>query len=433
MKPKTINVITLGCSKNLVDSEVLLKQFESNNFEITYDNFQEYSDITVINTCGFINDAKEESIDTIVDFIEAKKQGKIQELYVIGCLSERYKEQLEKEIPEVDKYFGVTNIKDIVENIDADYKKELVGERFLTTPKHYAYLKISEGCDRTCSFCAIPLIRGKHKSKQFDAVIAEAKYMVKQGVKELILIAQDLSYYGVDLYQKQRLPELVEALSEIEGVEWIRIHYTYPNNFPKDLLRVMHEKSNVCSYLDIALQHVSDNVLSVMKRNITKQQTYELIADFKKQVPGINLRTTLLVGHPGETEQDFNELIDFVKEVRFDRLGVFTYSDEENTYAADNYSDDLSQEIKQERADKIMDIQQQISLELNQQKIGKHLKIVIDKIDGDFYIGRTEFDSPEVDNEVVVPLENNDLEIGKFYNAEIIDAEDYDLIAKIVS
>ncbi len=432
MTKKTINIITLGCSKNLVDSEQLLQQYKINNIKVYNDNFKKYTDIVIINTCGFIDDAKQESIDTILDFVEAKKQGKIKELYVMGCLSERYKTELRKDIPEVDEFFGVYNIKEILQKTNVDYKYDIIDERYITTPSHYAYLKISDGCDRTCSFCAIPIIRGKHKSKPFEQVIIEARKLAEKGVKELILIAQDLSYYGVDLYKKQRLPELVEKLAEINGIEWIRIHYTYPAGFPFELLDVMSKNPKVCSYLDIALQHVSNNMLSKMRRNITKEQTYNLINEFRKKVPDIKLRTTLLVGHPDESEKDFNELIDFVKTVKFDRLGVFKYSHEENTFAGDNYTDNISDSVKQKRYDKIMEIQQQISLELNKKFIGKNIKVIVDKEEGDFYIARTQFDSPDVDNEVLISVDENNLKIGEFYTVNIFDANDYDLFGKIL-
>ena len=429
MQKKSVNIITLGCSKNLVDSEVLLNQFKANGFEIYHETNKE-TDIVVLNTCGFIDDAKEESIETIFNYVEAKKQGLIKKLFVVGCLSERYKEELKKDIPEVDDYFGVNNFKEIVEGLEIDYKKELVGERIITTPKHFAYLKISEGCDRTCSFCAIPLIRGKHISKPMEAILAEARYLVSKGVKELIVIAQDLSYYGLDIYKEQKLPELVEKLSEIEGLEWIRLHYFYPANFPYKVLDIMREKLNVCNYIDIALQHISDNILSKMRRNISKQETYNLVNKIREEVPEINLRTTLLVGHPGETEQDFDELKEFVEKARFERMGVFTYSDEDNTFAKENYTDEISAETKQARADELMALQQDISLDINTSKIGKVFKVLIDKKEDDKFIGRTEFDSYEVDNEVIIYSDK--LEIGKFYNVKITEASEFDLIGHIL-
>ncbi len=426
-----INIITLGCSKNLVDSENLATQINNQNVEFTFDEFNFDADTVVINTCGFIADAKEESINTILEFAEAKKTGKIDNLYVMGCLSERYKDELVKEIEDVDKFFGVNDMKEIVEQLKIDYKKELLGERVISTPSHFAYLKISEGCDRTCAFCAIPLIRGKHVSVAMDILLSQAENLAKKGVKELILIAQDLSYYGIDIYKEQKLPELVEKLSDIEGIKIIRLHYAYPANFPEDILRVMKEKNNVAKYLDIPFQHISDSVLARMKRRHDKKLTVSLINKMRKEVPGIAIRTTLLVGFPGETEKDFEELKEFVKEMRFDRLGVFTYSEEENTYGGDNYEDDVPEDVKQARADEIMEIQQQISYEINQQKIGKEFNVIIDKETEDYYIGRTEFDSPEVDNEVLI-VKDNKLIPGNIYKTNIISAEEFDLYGELV-
>lgn len=428
---KKVNVITLGCSKNLVDSESLLRQLESNGFKVFHDS-NEPSEIVIINTCGFINDAKQESIETILSFEDLRNQNKIEKLFVFGCLSERYKKELEQEIPVVDKYFGVYDLEELVESIGGHYKKELVGERMLTTPKHYAYLKISEGCDRTCSFCAIPLIKGKHKSRPIEELVKETEYLVKQGVKEIILIAQDLSYYGLDIYKENKLAELVNTLSDIKGVKWIRLHYTFPANFPKDVIQVMKSKKNVCKYIDIPVQHISSKILKDMRRNITKEQTYELIRYFRKEIPDMTLRTTLLVGHPGETDEEFNELIEFIKEVKFERLGVFTYSEEENTYSAINFKDDIPASIKQARMDELMDIQRDISNELNTNKIGKSYKVLIDRIEGEYFIGRTEFDSPEVDNEVVIKSPNKKLKVGEFYNVKIKSADDFDLHAEIL-
>lgn len=425
-----INIITLGCSKNLVDSENLATQISNKNIEFTFDEFNFNADTVVINTCGFIADAKEESINTILEFVEAKKTGKIKNLYVMGCLSERYKSDLAKEIPEVDEYFGVNNMREIVKQLHIDYKKELLGERVISTPKHFAYLKISEGCDRTCAFCAIPLIRGKHISVPEEILISQAENLAKKGVKELILIAQDLSYYGLDIYKKQMLPELVEKLSDISGIEIIRLHYAYPSNFPEDILKIMREKENVAKYLDIPFQHINDNILARMKRRHNKQQTISLINKMRKEVPGIAIRTTLLVGFPGETEKNFEELKDFVKEMRFDRLGVFPYSEEENTYGGDNYEDDVPEDIKQARADEIMEIQQQISYETNQLKIGKIFNVIIDKEIKEYYTGRSEFDSPEVDNEVLITKENK-LKIGEIYKVKIISAEEFDLYGEL--
>ncbi len=428
---KKINIITLGCSKNLVDSENLATQINNQNIEFTFDEFNFDADTVVINTCGFIADAKEESINTILEFAEAKKTGKIDNLYVIGCLSERYKDDLEKEIEDVDKFFGVNDMQEIVEQLHIDYKKELLGERVISTPKHFAYLKISEGCDRTCAFCAIPLIRGKHVSVPMDLLIKQAKNLAKKGVKELILIAQDLTYYGLDIYKEQKLPELVEKLSEIDGIEIIRLHYAYPANFPDDLLKVMREKNNVAKYLDIPFQHISDNILANMKRRHDKHLTMSLIKKIKKEVPDIAIRTTLLVGFPGETEKDFDELKNFVKEMRFDRLGVFTYSEEENTYGGENYEDDIPEEVKQARAGEIMEIQQQISYEINQEKVGKTYKVIIDKETEDYFVGRTEFDSPEVDNEVLI-RKDKQLQTGEIYKVKIISAEEFDLYGELV-
>ena len=426
-----INIITLGCSKNLVDSENLATQINNQNVEFTFDEFNFDADTVVINTCGFIADAKEESINTILEFAEAKKTGKIENLYVMGCLSERYKDELVKEIEDVDKFFGVNDMKEIVEQLKIDYKKELLGERVISTPSHFAYLKISEGCDRTCAFCAIPLIRGKHVSVPIELLISQTKSLANKGVKELILIAQDLSYYGIDIYKEQKLPELVEKLSDIEGIKIIRLHYAYPANFPEDILRVMKEKNNVAKYLDIPFQHISDSVLARMKRRHDKKLTVSLINKMRKEVPGIAIRTTLLVGFPGETEKDFEELKEFVKEMRFDRLGVFTYSEEENTYGGDNYEDDVPEDVKQARADEIMEIQQQISYEINKQKVGKKFNVIIDKETEDYYIGRTEFDSPEVDNEVLI-VKDNKLIPGNIYKTNIISAEEFDLYGELI-
>ena len=426
-----INIITLGCSKNIVDSENLATQINNQNIEFTFDEFNFDADTVVINTCGFINDAKEESINTILEFVEAKNKGKIDKLYVMGCLSERYKEELAKDIPEVDQFFGVNDIQEIVERLKIDYKKELIGERVISTPKHFAYLKISEGCDRTCAFCAIPLIRGKHVSVPVELLIKQAENLAQKGVKELILIAQDLTYYGVDIYKKQKLPELVEKLSEIKGLKIIRLHYAYPANFPNDILRVIREKENVAKYLDIPFQHISDNVLAKMKRRHDKSLTIKLINKLKNEVPEIAIRTTLLVGHPGETEEDFEELKDFVRTMRFDRLGVFTYSEEENTYGGDNYEDNIPEETKQDRANEIMEIQQQISYEINQEKVGKTFDVIIDKETEEYFVGRTEFDSPEVDNEVLIN-KDKELTIGEIYPVKIISAEDFDLYGEIL-
>ncbi len=426
-KKNIINIITLGCSKNLVDSEVLMKQLDSNNITVVHDSDRKNAKTIIINTCGFINDAKEESVNMILEYVQAKERGDIDNLYVMGCLAERYKSALKKEIPEVDKFFGVNSLEEVVKAVGAKFKKELIGERMLTTPAHFAYLKISEGCNRSCSFCAIPLIRGKHKSKPIETIILEAEKLVKNGVKELILIAQDLSYYGLDLDQKQKLPELINRLSELKNVEWIRLHYLYPANFPFEILPLIREKNNICKYLDIALQHISNNMLSAMKRNITKEKTYQLISEIREAVPEIKLRTSLMVGYPGESKADFEELKQFVSDIQFDRLGVFIYSEEENTYAQKNYKDNISADVKQMRKDEIMQLQQDISSKLNAKLEGKTMKVLIDRKENDFFIGRTEFDSPEIDNEVLIPIHTKKITLGKFYNIKITKANEYDL------
>ena len=427
---KLINVVTLGCSKNTVDSEVLLRQLEANKLRIVH-NSEEAADVVIINTCGFIKDAKEESVNTILQFAQAKERGDIEDLYVMGCLSERYKKKLEHEIQEVDKYFGTNDLQDIVETIAPNFKNELTGERYLTTPAHYAYLKISEGCDRHCSFCAIPLMRGKHRSTPIEDLVRETEFLADQGVKELILIAQDLTYYGIDLYGRQKLAELLKKLAEVPGIEWIRLHYAYPRNFPLDVLRVMKEEDKICNYLDIPFQHISDRVLKMMRRGVSGSQTRSLIREFRKEIPELALRTTLLTGHPGEGEKEFAELMDFVREIRFERMGVFSYSEEEDTYGAKHFKDDVPEEIKQERVEQLMDLQQSISLDLNRAKIGKTFKVVIDREEGDNYIGRTVFDSPEVDNEVIVSSEQ-ELDIGQFCMVKIKDAGEFDLFGEIL-
>ncbi|TKG97269.1 30S ribosomal protein S12 methylthiotransferase RimO [Puteibacter caeruleilacunae] len=429
---RTVNVVTLGCSKNLVDSEVLLNQLERSGFDVVHDS-NENTDIVLINTCGFIGDAKEESIDTIVNFVQAKEEGMIEKLYVFGCLSARYKEDLIKEVPEVDQYFGKFDLRQIVSELKAEYHPEFVYERKITTPSHYSFLKISEGCNRTCSFCAIPMMTGKYQSRSVEDLVMEAKYLAKKGVREILLIAQDLSYYGVDLYKKSRLADLVEQISEIDGIEWIRLHYTYPTRFPYDVLPIMRENPKVCKYLDIPVQHASDGVLKKMRRNITKDETYELIQKIRKEVPGISLRTTLLVGHPGETEEDFETLVDFVKEVKFDRLGVFAYSHEEETYAWRHYEDDIPEEVKQERADHIMEIQQIISSNVMESRVGDQLKVLIDREEGGVLIGRTEYDSPEVDGEIVVENVPENIGVGDFCIVKVVEAEEYDLIGEYYS
>ena len=432
MKKNTIDIITLGCSKNLVDSEHLMRQLEEAGYHVTHDAERPQGEIAVINTCGFIGDAKEESINMILEFAQAKEEGLLKKLYVMGCLSERYLKELAIEIPQVDKFYGKFNWKELLHDLGKNYREELHNERVLTTPAHYAYLKISEGCDRKCSYCAIPIITGRHVSRPMEEILHEVRYLVDRGVKEFQIIAQELTYYGVDLYHKQMLPELVERIADIPGVEWIRLHYAYPAHFPTDLFRVMRERPNVCKYMDIALQHISDNMLQKMRRHVTKEQTYQLIENFRKEVPGIHLRTTLMVGHPGETEADFEELKEFVRKVRFDRMGAFAYSEEEGTFAANNYEDNISQEVKQARLDELMAIQQEISSELSAAKIGRQMKVIIDRVEGDYYIGRTEFDSPEVDPEVLIERNGEQLIIGNFYQVEIVNSDDFDLYGHII-
>lgn len=432
MKKKTIDIITLGCSKNLVDSEHLLRQLEEAGYHVTHDAEHPHGEIAVINTCGFIGDAKEESINMILEFAQAKEEGMLEKLYVMGCLSERYLKELAIEIPQVDKFYGKFNWKELLDDLGKAYHEELHNERVLTTPKHYAYLKISEGCDRKCSYCAIPIITGRYISRPMEEILEEVKYLVGRGVKEFQVIAQELTYYGVDLYQKQMLPELIERIADIPGVEWIRLHYAYPAHFPTELFRVMRERPNVCRYMDIALQHISDNMLLKMRRNVTKEQTYQLIEDFRREVPGIHMRTTLMVGHPGETEADFEELKEFVRQVRFDRMGAFAYSEEEGTYAAAHYEDNIPPEVKQARLDELMEIQRGISAELSAAKIGQRMKVIIDRLEGDYYVGRTEFDSPEVDPEVLIEKQGANLTIGQFYDVEIVDSDDFDLFGRLV-
>lgn len=432
MKRKTIDIITLGCSKNLVDSERLMRQLEMCGYNVTHDSEKPQGEIAVINTCGFIGDAKEESINMILEFAHAKEEGELEKLYVMGCLSERYLKELSIEIPQVDKFYGKFNWSHLLQDLGYEYKEEFHIERTLTTPNHYAYLKISEGCNRKCSYCAIPIITGKHISRPVEEILDEVRYLVAQGVKEFQIIAQELTFYGLDLYNKQMLPELIERISDIPGVDWIRLHYAYPAHFPTDLFRVMRERANVCKYMDIALQHISDSVLKNMRRNVTKEETYKLIEQFRKEVPGVHLRTTLMVGYPGETEEDFEELKEFVREIKFDRMGAFSYSEEEGTYAATHFDDNIPQEVKQERLDELMSIQQGISAELSQSKVGKCFKVIIDRLEGDYYIGRTEFDSPEVDPEVLIELGDEELVIGSFYQVEIVDCDDFDLFGRVV-
>jgi ribosomal protein S12 methylthiotransferase len=430
MKKGKVDIITMGCSKNLVDSEQLMRQFDALGYKVSHDSDKPDGEVVIVNTCGFIGDAKEESINTILQLADLKKRRKIEKLYVMGCLSERYMTELQHEIPEVDKYFGKFNYNEILTDLGQEYRADLRLERTLTTPAHYAYLKISEGCNRTCSYCAIPLITGKHRSRSMDDLEKEVKMLVGKGVKEFHLIAQDLSYYGIDRYKSQKLAELLERLSDIPGVEWLRLHYAYPAHFPYDILKVMRERENVCRYLDIALQHVSDHMLGIMRRNFTKAQTYELIKRIREEVPGIHLRTTMLIGHPGETEEDIAELKEFLRFARFERLGAFTYSHEESTYAHKHYQDDIPEEVKQQRMDAIMSIQQEISTEINLGKIGSTMKVIIDKKEDDYFVGRTEFDSPEVDPEVLIPVETKGVKVGAFYQAEIVDAAEFDLYGK---
>jgi len=432
LKKNKVNVVTLGCSKNLVDSEVLMGQLKANKFEVEHEGHGDDHQIVIINTCGFVDNAKQESIDTILRYVKAKKEGAVEKLYVTGCLSERYKKDLEKEIPEVDAYFGTRELPKILKTLKADYKHELVGERLLTTPFHYAYFKISEGCDRPCSFCAIPLMRGKHLSVPIDELMLRAKTLAAKGVKELLLIAQDLTYYGLDIYKKRELANLIDKLSDTEGIDWIRLHYAFPSGFPMEVLEIMKAKNNICNYLDMPLQHITDNMLSSMRRGITKQKTIDLVNKIRDTVPGIALRTTLIAGYPGETEKDHEEMLQWVQETKFERLGIFTYSHEENTHAH-LLKDDVSEKIKRKRADAVMAIQQEISMQLNKEKIGKNYKTLFDRKEGDYFIGRTEFDSPDVDNEVLVKANNdNYIRIGDFENIRITDASDFDLYGELI-
>ena len=431
-KKPTIDIITLGCSKNLVDSEKLMGLFEARGYQVTHDSEHPEGDIAVVNTCGFIEDAKQESIDTILEFAQAKTKGKLKALYVMGCLSERYLADLEEEIPEVDGWYGKFNYRELLDQLEKkeglDNQDEPGNLRKLTTPGHYAYLKISEGCDRHCAYCAIPIITGRHQSRPMDEILDEVRSLVSKGVKEFQVIAQELTYYGVDIDGKQHIAELIERMAEIEGVAWIRLHYAYPAHFPWDLLRVMREKQNVCHYLDIALQHISDRILSRMQRHVTKAETYDLITKMRKEVPGIHLRTTLMVGFPGETDEDFQELMEFTKWARFERMGAFAYSEEDGTYSAEHYEDDVPAEVKQQRLDRLMRLQQHISAEIEAAKIGQVLKVIIDRKEGDWYVGRSEFCSPEVDPEVLIPA-SEQLTIGEFYDVKVTDAEEFDLYA----
>jgi ribosomal protein S12 methylthiotransferase len=426
-----VNIVTLGCSKNVVDSEVLLTQLRGNGIDTVHESAADDSNVVIINTCGFIDNAKQESIDTILRYVDAKDEGVVDKVYVTGCLSQRYKDDLEKEIPEVDAWFGTRDLSRILKTFKADYKQELVGERILTNPSHYAYLKISEGCDRPCSFCAIPLMRGSHISRPIEELVLEAKNLAKGGTKELLLIAQDSTYYGLDLYKKRNLADLMRHLSDVPGIEWIRLHYAFPAGFPVDVLDVMAERPNICKYLDIPLQHGSSDMLQIMRRGITREKTENLISTIREKVPGIAIRTTMIVGHPGETEKEFSHLTDFIERSRFDRLGVFSYSHEENTHAH-SLADDVPDEEKQRRVEEVMELQEGISLELNQKKIGRSFKVLVDRKEGGNFIGRTEFDSPEVDNEVIIESPDNYLRIGDFSNVKIHSATEFDLHGKVV-
>lgn len=432
MKKNQIDIITMGCSKNLVDSETLMKQFEANGYDCTHDSEQPDGEIAVINTCGFIEAAKEESINTILQFVEAKKEGRLNKLFVMGCLSERYKNELENEIPEVDKFYGKFNYKQLLADLGKAEIKACNGQRHLTTPAHYAYIKIAEGCDRHCAYCAIPIITGKHVSRPKDEILQEVRNLVADGVKEFQIIAQELTYYGVDLDGKRHIADLISEMADIEGVEWIRLHYAYPNQFPLELLDVMNEKQNVCKYLDIALQHISDSVLERMHRHVNKQETMDLIRTIREKVPGIHLRTTLMVGFPGETEEDFQQLLDFVRWARFERMGAFMYSEEEGTYGANHYADDVPEDVKQRRLDELMAVQQEISAEIEAAKIGSTMKVIIDRKENDYFIGRSEFCSPEVDPEILIQGGQKAVQIGSFYQVKITDAEEFDLYGEIV-
>ena len=432
MKKNQIDIVTMGCSKNLVDSETLMKLFEDNGYHCVHDPKRPQGEIAVINTCGFIEDAKQESIDTILEFIQAKEEGRLRKLYVMGCLSQRYQKELEAEMPEVDKFYGKFNYKELLKELGKADVPACSGTRHLTTPHHYAYIKISEGCNRRCAYCAIPIITGKHVSRPMDEILDEVRQLVADGVKEFQIIAQELTYYGVDLDGKHHITELISRMADIPGVKWIRLHYAYPNQFPLDLLDVMREKPNVCKYLDIALQHISDNMLNRMHRHVSKQETIDLLKTIRERVPGIHIRTTLMVGFPGETQEDFHELLEFVRTQRFERMGAFAYSEEEGTYSANNYEDDIPAEVKQRRLDELMILQQEISAEVEAEKVGKILKVIIDRKEGDYYVGRTEFCSPEVDPEVLIKAGEKRLRVGCFYNVKITQSEEFDLYGEVV-
>ena len=432
MKKNQVDIITMGCSKNLVDSELLMKQFEANGYHCVHDSKNPQGEIVVINTCGFIQDAKQESINAILEFAQAKDEGKLKHLYVMGCLSQRYQKELEAEIPQVDKFYGKFNYKQLLTDLGKAVDESCIGKRHLTTPHHYAYLKISEGCDRHCAYCSIPIITGKHVSRPMEEILDEVRDLVAQGVKEFQVIAQELTYYGVDIDGKRHIGELIREMADIKGVKWIRLHYAYPNQFPMDLLDVMREKDNVCKYIDIALQHISDHLLDKMHRHVTKEETIQLIRQIRERVPGIHLRTTFMVGFPGETDEDFQELMDFVRWARFERMGAFAYSEEDGTYSALNYQDDIPESVKEERLGKLMALQQEISAEIEAEKVGKTLPVIIDRKEGDYYIGRTEFCSPEVDPEVLIKASTKRLRVGEFYQVRIIDSEEFDIYGEVV-
>ena len=432
MRKNKVDIITLGCSKNLVDSEQLMRQFVANGYTVEHDPHKINGEIVVVNTCGFFGDAQEESINMILELGEQKQKGRIGKLFVMGCLSERFLKDLEKELPEVDRFYGKFNWKELISDLGKSYHQELATERVLTTPRHYAYVKIGEGCNRTCSYCSIPIITGAYQSRPMDEIVDEVRGLVAQGVKEFQMIAQDLTFYGLDRYKRMALPELVERVSDIPGVEWIRLHYGYPSHFPYDLLPVMRERDNVCKYMDIALQHISDPMLKMMRRNITKAETYELLERMRREVPGIHLRTTLMVGHPGETEQDFEELIRFVKDIRFERMGAFAYSHEEGTYAYQHYKDEIPQEVKQDRLDYLMRVQEGISADVNASKVGQTFRVIVDREEEDFYVGRTQYDSPEVDPEILIS-KDTPLSPGSFYQVKVIDAQAFDLYGKVLN
>ncbi|CAK7023022.1 MAG: Ribosomal protein S12 methylthiotransferase RimO [Parabacteroides distasonis] len=432
MRKNKVDIITLGCSKNLVDSEQLMRQFVANGYTVEHDPHKINGEIVVVNTCGFIGDAQEESINMILELGEQKQKGRIGKLFVMGCLSERFLKDLEKELPEVDRFYGKFNWKELISDLGKSYHQELATDRVLTTPRHYAYVKIGEGCNRTCSYCSIPIITGAYQSRAMDEIVDEVRGLVAQGVKEFQMIAQDLTFYGLDRYKRMALPELVERVSDIPGVEWIRLHYGYPSHFPYDLLPVMRERDNVCKYMDIALQHISDPMLKMMRRNITKAETYELLERMRREVPGIHLRTTLMVGHPGETEQDFEELIRFVKDIRFERMGAFAYSHEEGTYAYQHYKDEIPQEVKQDRLDYLMRVQEGISADVNASKVGQTFRVIVDREEEDFYVGRTQYDSPEVDPEILIS-KDTPLSPGSFYQVKVIDAQAFDLYGKVLN